>query len=34
MKVFISQPMHGLTDEEVNKIRNDSLKYLKKNMEM
>lgn len=29
MKVFISQPMHGLTDEEVNKIRNDSLKYLK-----
>ena len=29
MKVFVSHPMHGKTDEEVEAIRSDALKYLK-----
>lgn len=29
MRVFISQPMGGLTDEEVLKVRNETIMYLK-----
>ena len=29
MKVFISQPMTGLTDEEILKVRNETITYLK-----
>lgn len=29
MKVFISQPMNGLTDEEVLKYREEAINYLK-----
>lgn len=28
-RVFISQPMHGLTDEEVEKLRNETINRLK-----
>ena len=29
MKVFISQPMTGLTNEEILKVRNETITYLK-----
>ena len=29
MKIFISQPMHGLTDKEVLSVRNKAIEYLK-----
>ena len=33
MKVFISQPMRGLTEEQILKDRNEAIKYIKNGVE-